>query len=163
MRSNYLIFSTLIYNYYCFIRFSAPIAAIYQRAGLPMKKALTILTILILSGELITYPSACYAAPLNSHTAATFTESDHAVYIHFHHSTPPEVIDRIKSVVTNKGYAKRMRWHGNKFSCSVAAGIILNLQGEVTNDLVIIEKSSGTLGKKVLKIFKDELNYAYPQ
>ncbi len=128
-----------------------------------MKNSFIILTVVSLSMLLITYNSNCYAASPSAVNDTMYCKSDSAVYIHIHHSTPVEVIERIKHVVTAKGYAERMEWDGNKFSCSVAAGIILNLKGEVTNDRVIIEKSSGTIGKKVLKIFKDELNYAYPQ
>lgn len=128
-----------------------------------MKVSLAIPTLIILGGALLICSSFNYAASQDNGGVAKYCHSDKVAYIHRHHSTPAEVIERIKYVVTNNGYAERVEWHENEFNCSVAAGVMLRLKGEVTPDYVIIEKCSGALGEKVLKIFKDELDYAYPQ
>ncbi len=65
-----------------------------------------------------------------------------------HNGTPEEVKEHILKMLDELGYGKYVTW--NSFSFSAHAPIILNLKGHITDQMIVVEKSSGALGTKVL-------------
>ena len=61
-----------------------------------------------------------------------------------------EVRKLVQDALEELGYSDYVEWDGNSFSASVGLGFILDLKGDITEHEFIVEKSSGTIGNKVL-------------
>jgi len=61
-----------------------------------------------------------------------------------------EVRKLVQDALDGLGYSDYVEWDGNSFSASVGHGFILDLQGNITDQCFIVEKSTGAMGEKVL-------------
>ena len=70
--------------------------------------------------------------------------------------------DRVKAEIVFEleklGYNKYLTWKEFEFSASVGWGSVLSLEGNITDDSIIINKCSGAFGSKVLDKIKELSN-----
>jgi hypothetical protein len=56
----------------------------------------------------------------------------------------------VEKSLDDLGYSDYVEWDGNSFSASAGLGMMLDLEGRITDEEFIVEKCTGALGDKVL-------------
>jgi len=57
----------------------------------------------------------------------------------------------VEKALDDMGYSDYVEWDGNSFSASAGLGMMLDLEGKITDHEFIVEKASGAFGDKVLE------------
>jgi len=74
-----------------------------------------------------------------------------AKFIHKHSKgNASEVRKLVEKTLDDMGYSDYVEWDGNSFSASAGLGMMLELEGKITDQEFIVEKCSGAFGDKVL-------------
>ncbi|MFZ2657204.1 MAG: hypothetical protein WAX69_19880 [Victivallales bacterium] len=74
-----------------------------------------------------------------------------AEFIHKHsRKNASEARKIVEKALYDMGYSDYVEWDGNSFTASAGLGMMLDLEGRVTDQEFIVEKCSGALGDKVL-------------
>ncbi|HCE45399.1 MAG TPA: hypothetical protein DET40_17810 [Lentisphaeria bacterium] len=74
-----------------------------------------------------------------------------AEFIHKHsRGNASEVRKLVEKALDDLGYSDYVEWDGNSFSASAGLGMMLDLEGRITDEEFIVEKCAGAVGEKVL-------------
>jgi hypothetical protein len=79
------------------------------------------------------------------------------------HGTSRDEVRRLfQSELNQSGHARSVTWNGDRFAAVVGWGSILDLQGEITDDAIVVEKSRGAIGKIVLQKIEAVFERLFP-
>jgi len=96
-------------------------------------------------------------------TSSSETESLMAVLVWKHETTRQDARKRIEDRLKSAHVSEKVSWNGDIFSSSVGWGTILNLVGEVTDDAVVLRKSSGAMGGVILAKSREGFQQLFPE
>lgn len=68
----------------------------------------------------------------------------------------------IQARIEKAGIRDKVLWKGDSFSSSIGWGTILNLEGQVTDESVILKKAAGALGSIVLEKSREAFQELFP-
>lgn len=86
-----------------------------------------------------------------------------AVLVWKHETTRQDARKRIEDRLKSAHVSDKVAWNGDTFSSSVGWGTILNLVGEVTDDAVVLQKSSGAMGGVILAKSREGFKQLFPE
>ena len=79
-----------------------------------------------------------------------------------HGMTRNEVRKLIQERIEAAGVSEKVKWNANTFTASVAWGAVLNLVGEINEDTIVLQKSSGAIGSVVLAKSREAFEKLFP-
>lgn len=80
----------------------------------------------------------------------------------YHGTTRAAAKNAVVDELTNLGYAKEVRWRNYTGSVSVALGLALSVKGYIDDEMVVIEKCSGTHSERALNEARAILTRLFP-